>query len=211
EWEARAALGLVGLRPKVTGLSRIPSGGAILVANHCGYLDFLLCAAALPADLRFVIKGELRSNAFVGPVLERMGHVFIDRHSAARSLADLEQIVALLGAGQRVMLFPEGTFTPDVGLRPFKLGAFRLACETGAPVVPVVIRGSRKALRDGTWLPRPARIELEVLEPMRGEGTAIADVVRLRDRCADAIAARIDEPRLYAADITVPRAEEAGA
>jgi hypothetical protein len=70
--------------------------------------------------------------------------------------------------------------------------------------VPIAIRGSRKALRDGTWLPRHEAIAVEVLAPLRPEGREIADLVRLRDRSADAIAARIDEPRLYAADISVP-------
>jgi len=202
--EARLAMGLAGLLPRGQGLARIPEGAAILVANHAGYLDFLICAAALPAGVRFVIKGELRDAPLVGPVLRRVGHVFIDRHSTARSLSDLDAVVELLRAGQRVVLFPEGTFSPDVGMRPFKLGAFRLACETGAPVVPVAIRGSRKALRDGTWLPRHVPIEVEVLAPLRPEGKEIADIVRLRDRSADAIAERIDEPRLYAADISVP-------
>jgi fatty-acyl-CoA synthase len=203
-FEAHLALGLAGLRPRGRGFAHIPEGAAILVANHAGYLDFLICAATLPSDIRFVIKGELRDVPLVGPVLRRVGHVFIDRHSTARSLADLEAVVELLRAGQRVVLFPEGTFSADVGMRPFKLGSFRLACETGAPVVPVAIRGSRKALRDGTWLPRHVRIGVEVLEPLRPEGKEIADIVRLRDRSADAIAERIDEPRLYAADITVP-------
>jgi fatty-acyl-CoA synthase len=202
--EARLAMGLAGLLPRGHGLERLPAGAAILVANHAGYLDFLICAAALPAGVRFVIKGELRDAPLVGPVLRRVGHVFLDRHSTARSLADLDAVVALLRAGERVVLFPEGTFQPEVGMRPFKLGAFRLACETGAPVVPVAIRGSRKALRDGTWLPRHVPIEVEVLAPLHPEGKEIADIVRLRDRSADAIAERIEEPRLYAADITVP-------
>ncbi|MCA9709689.1 MAG: 1-acyl-sn-glycerol-3-phosphate acyltransferase, partial [Myxococcales bacterium] len=205
--EARAAMTLAGLRPHVTGLDRIPAGAAILAANHCGYLDFLICTAALPAGVRFVIKGEMRNHPLFGPSLRRMGHVFIDRHSTARSLADLEEVVALLRAGEHVMLFPEGTFTADVGMRSFKLGTFRLACETGVPVVPVAIRGSRKALRDGTWLPRHRRIEVEVLEPISPQGRELADIVRLRDRTAEAIAARIDEPRLFAADIGVPGGE----
>lgn len=204
-FEARLALGLAGLRPGCTGLEHLPEGPAILVANHAGYLDFLICAATLPTHIRFVIKGELRNHPLLGPVLVRLGHVFIDRHSATRSLADLDVVVELLRAGERVVLFPEGTFSPDVGMRPFKLGSFRLACETGVPVVPVSIRGSRKALRDGTWLPRHEPIQVEVLEPIIPEGREIADIVRLRDRSADAIAARIDEPRLYAADITVPK------
>jgi fatty-acyl-CoA synthase len=170
--EARLALGLAGLLPRGRGLEQIPSGAAILVANHAGYLDFLICAATLPAGVRFVIKGELRDAPLVGPVLRRVGHVFLDRHSTARSLADLDAVVELLRAGERVVLFPEGTFYTDVGMRPFKLGSFRLACETGAPVVPVAIRGSRKALRDGTWLPRHVPIEVEVLAPLRPEGRA---------------------------------------
>ena len=204
ELEARIAMGLAGLFPRLQGLENIPKGAAILVANHCGYLDFLICAAALPSDIRFVIKGELRTNRWVGPVFDRLGHVFIDRHSAARSLADLEAVVELLRAGQRVVLFPEGTFSADVGMRPFKLGAFRLACQTGVPVVPIAIRGSRKALRDGTWLPRHEAITLEVMAPILSRGQEIADIVRLRDQAAEAIGARIDEPRLYAADISVP-------
>lgn len=202
--EAKAALTLAGLRPTVTGLEKIPEGAALLVANHSGYLDFLICLSTLPPDARFVIKGELRDNRFVGPALRRMGHVFIDRHSTARSLEDLREVTALLRAGERVVVFPEGTFYPDVGMRAFKLGAFRLACETNTPCVPVAIRGSRQALRDGTWLPKHRRIEVEVLDPIACEGDALADIVRLRDRCADAIASRIDEPRLYAADIAVP-------
>lgn len=204
--EARAALTMAGLRPTVEGLERIPPGGALLVANHSGYLDFLICLATLPSETRFVIKGELRDNKLVGPALQRMGHVFIDRHSAARSLSDLQEVVQLLEGGQPVLVFPEGTFTADVGMRAFKLGAFRLACQTGVPVVPVAIRGSRKALRDGSWLPKRRRIEVEVLQPLHARGSALPDVVDLRDRAADAIAAHIDEPRLYAADIGVPGA-----
>ncbi|MEM7152332.1 MAG: AMP-binding protein [Myxococcota bacterium] len=205
--EARAALSMAGLNPVTIDAHHLPPGAAIIVANHAGYLDFLICTAALPADLHFVIKGEMRNNGFVGPVLRKQGHIFIDRHSTARSLHDLQEVTEKLEQGQQVMLFPEGTFLPEIGMRPFKLGAFRLASETGVPVVPVAIRGSRRALRDGTWLPRHERLEVQVLPPLHPEGREIADIVRLRDRCAELIAARIDEPRLFAADIRVPGGE----
>ncbi len=203
-WMARIAMTIAGLRPRVHGRERIPAGAALLVANHGGYLDFLICAATLPVDVRFVIKGELREVALLGLALRKAGHVFIDRHSAARSLADLDAVVALLREGQQVVVFPEGTFSPEVGMRPFKLGAFRLAGETGVPIVPCAITGSRKALRDGTWLPRHVPISVQVLAPIAPHGREIADLVGLRDRTADAIAAEIDEPQLFAAAITVP-------
>jgi 1-acyl-sn-glycerol-3-phosphate acyltransferase len=163
--------------------------------------------SALPTGARFVIKGELRQNAIVGPILDKMGHVFIDRHSTARSLSDLEEVVALLEAGERVVVFPEGTFNAEVGMRAFKLGAFKLAARTGVPVVPVAIRGSRKALRDGTWLPKHRAIEVEVLDAIEPGGESLGAIVDLRDRCAEAIAGKIDEPRLFAADIRVPGGE----
>lgn len=202
--EAKLAMTLAGLRPHVSDLDRIPKGAALLVANHSSYLDFLICCAALPKDIRFVIKGELRDNPVVGPILRKQGHVFIDRHSTARSLGDLQEVVELLEAGEKVVVFPEGTFNADVGMRSFKLGAFKLAARTGVPLVPIAIRGSRKALRDGTWLPKHREIEVRVLEPLEPKGQDLSAVVSLRDRCADAIAEHIDEPRLFAADIRVP-------
>lgn len=206
-YESRLALGLAGLLPRRRGLENVPPGPALLIANHSGYLDFLICAATLPTHARFVIKGELRKTPLVGAVLDRVGHVFLDRHSTVRSLEDLQQVTDLLRAGERVIVFPEGTFRAEVGMRPFKLGAFRLAAQTGAPIVPVAINGSRRALRDGSWLPRFSRITVEMLEPIHPDGDEIADIVRLRDTTAEAIAARLEEPRLFAADITVPGGE----
>jgi 1-acyl-sn-glycerol-3-phosphate acyltransferase len=79
-----------------------------------------------------------------------------------------------------------------------KLGAFRLAVETGAPVVPIAIRGTRRALRDGAWLPRPGPLEVEVGAPIRPPPAerGFAAYVELREAAAAAIAAMIDEPRV---------------
>lgn len=194
---SRAALAAIGLAPQVTGLENMPSGPCVLAPNHCSYLDPFVLIAALPDSARFVVKGELRDSKAFGPLLVRAGHVLIERVQADRALAGLGEVEALLRAGAPVVVFPEGTFSREAGLRPFKLGAFRLACETGAPVVPIALRGTRTAFRDGTWLPRHVPIEVEVLPPIAPEGKSLADVVRLRDRTADAIAARIDEPRLH--------------
>jgi 1-acyl-sn-glycerol-3-phosphate acyltransferase len=193
---ARAALALAGMSPRARGLERLPPGAAILVANHASYLDMFLLAAVLPDDVRYVVKGEVRGWPVIGRLLGRAGHLLVDRYVPERSLEGLREAAALLRRGGRLLIFPEGTFLAEVGLRPFKLGAFRLACETGAPLVPMAIRGTRRALRDGMWLPRRARLELEVLDPIPPEGQGMAEMVRLRDAAADAIASKIDEPRL---------------
>jgi 1-acyl-sn-glycerol-3-phosphate acyltransferase len=95
-----------------------------------------------------------------------------------------------------VLVFPEGTFTGAAGLRPFRLGAFKTAVETGTPVVPLALRGTRRVLRDGEWLPRPQRIELRILPPLKASGTDWRHVLELRDRVADAVAENCGEPRL---------------
>jgi 1-acyl-sn-glycerol-3-phosphate acyltransferase len=95
-----------------------------------------------------------------------------------------------------VLVFPEGTFTPSAGLRPFRLGAFKTAAETDTPVVPLALRGTRRALRDGSWIPRPGRIELRILPPVRPGGTEWRQLLELRDRVASAVAENCGEPRL---------------
>jgi 1-acyl-sn-glycerol-3-phosphate acyltransferase len=195
---AQTTLAAIGLRPRVTGLENMPEGPCILAPNHCSYLDPFVLLAALPDTARFVVKGECRDNRAFGPLIRRAGHVLIERLQAERALAGLEAVAALLREGAPVIVFPEGTFSREAGLRPFKLGAFRLACEAGVPVVPIALRGTRTALQDGTWLPRHVPIEVEVLPPIAPTGKTLTDIVRLRDLTADAIAAHIDEPRLHA-------------
>jgi len=95
-----------------------------------------------------------------------------------------------------VLVFPEGTFAAAAGLRPFRLGAFKTAVETGTPVVPVALRGARRVLRDGSWLPRAGSVLAWVGAPLRPEGTDWRAIVELRDRAAQAIASHCGEPRL---------------
>jgi 1-acyl-sn-glycerol-3-phosphate acyltransferase len=194
----RTMLRTMGLAPRLIGREHLPDGPAILVSNHASYIDAVALLAVLPPEVRFAIKGECRDYAVFGKLMQRNDHVLLDRAATERSLRGLGELADRLAQGQQIVIFPEGTFSREVGLRPFKLGAFRLACETGVPVVPVVLRGTRAALRDGTYLPRHASIEVEVCPPIAAEGTTLADFVRLRDRVADAIAARVGEPRLHA-------------
>jgi 1-acyl-sn-glycerol-3-phosphate acyltransferase len=105
-------------------------------------------------------------------------------------------MAAAVSAGRAVAVFPEATFTAAAGLRPFRLGAFKVAVETGTPVVPVAIRGARRVLRGDDWLPRPGTIRVWIGEPVIPDGADWAAALRLRDRIAEAIAAQCGEPRL---------------
>jgi 1-acyl-sn-glycerol-3-phosphate acyltransferase len=185
----RTLLRLAGCGPVVHGLEHLPRGHAIYVANHASYVDVLALLAALPVDLRFVAKRELRAAPIVGPVLRKGSHLTVERVDVSRSVADVEQVSATLRAGASICLFPEGTFGRRAGLLPFRLGAFKAAVETGCPVVPVGIRGTRAVLPADAWRPRPGRIAVTVTPPLHVEGEGWREMVRLRDAARAAIAA----------------------
>ena len=111
----------------------------------------------------------------------------------------------LLRKGESVFIFPEGTFGPEEGIRPFQLGAFKAAVAAGVPIVPVSLAGTRKFLRDGTLLPRPTNITITLSPPIypRNNGAVNGEessnwheLIRLRDATREAIARHAEEPLL---------------
>src|SRR5208282_4037815 len=93
-------------------------------------------------------------------------HLSFDRHDAGSRLRQVHEIEQYLRQGDSVFVFPEGTFVPEEGVRPFQLGAYRGAVTTGAPVIPVSLQGTRRFLRDGTFLPRPTVVTITLSAPI---------------------------------------------
>jgi 1-acyl-sn-glycerol-3-phosphate acyltransferase len=100
-------------------------------------------------------------------------------------------------SGAAVVFFPEGTFGREPGLRPFHMGAFRIAVQAGVPVVPVAIRGTRSILRSGQWLPRRGAVRLSIEAPLQPQGTDWAAAIALRDASHADILRNCGEPALY--------------
>ena len=178
------------------GLERLPRGGPLVFAcNHASYADVPALVALLPRDVLFVAKREVLGYPLVASFVRRCGHLTVDRWDAVQSVADADQVARALGAGSDLLFFPEGTFVAASGLRPFRLGAFMAAARAGVPVVPLALRGTRRALRDGD-LPRPGPISLWVGEPIQPTGTDMSSLVALRGAAIDQIAEHCGEPRL---------------
>ncbi len=166
-WLARRLLGLTGAGPTLQGVARIPSqGNYVVVANHASYLDGLVLTSVLPKPIAFVAKQELRENFFARVFLTRLGCLFVERFDRARGAKDARRVTERLRNGDSLMIFPEGTLHRMPGLLPFHLGAFLAAAETGVPVVPVTLRGTRSILRDKSLVPRKGRIRVHVSEPL---------------------------------------------
>ncbi|HEY6995233.1 MAG TPA: AMP-binding protein [Xanthobacteraceae bacterium] len=193
---ARAALAALRVPVSVSGIGRIPRGGAVLAFNHASYMDALVLAAVLPGEPVYVVKKELESQIFAGPLLRRLGALFLERFELADSLADLENVAAAARQERLLVFFPEGTFTRRAGLSGFYLGAFRIAAQAGLPVIPGILRGTRSMLRGGQWFPRWSPISVGIADPVRPSGTNLASLVRLRDAVRAVILAGCGEPDL---------------
>jgi fatty-acyl-CoA synthase len=198
---------LIGCPVRVVGKEYMGTPGAkIYASNHTSYFDVLPLMLGLGVNYRFVAKMEVGHMPFIGTFLDRMGHLKFDRTDPESRLRQAEEMEELLRNGESVFVFPEGTFTEEDGVRPFQLGAFKAAADTGAPIIPVSLAGTRKFLRDGTYLPRPTSVTITVHPPIYPQATGRAsdhaessgwhELIRLRDATREAIGRNSGEPIL---------------
>jgi 1-acyl-sn-glycerol-3-phosphate acyltransferase len=192
---ARVCVRLCGIRLQVTGLEHLHPQAGIFVANHASYVDSIVLAAALPMPVSFVAKQELSTHAFAGPLLRRLGVVFVERFDARQGVDDVRRLAAT--AGERpLFFFAEGTFTRQPGVRPFRLGAFQIAVQNRLAVTPVVLAGTRELLRDESWLPRRAAVQITFCEPVAATGEGWQAALQLRDATRREILKHCNEPDL---------------
>jgi 1-acyl-sn-glycerol-3-phosphate acyltransferase len=193
---ARAALAAMGIPVSVSGLDRIPGSNAMLVFNHSSYMDALVLSAVLPGEPVYVAKKELAGQIVAGPLLRRLGVLFVERYDISASLADTEAVIAAARHGRNIVYFPEGTFTRRSGLSGFYLGAFKVAAEAGLSVLPAIIRGTRSMLRSGQWFPRWTPLSIQIESVVSPSGTEFASLLQLRDAVRKVILAHCGEPDL---------------
>lgn len=180
--------------PKITIQEVVPERGALLVANHSSYLDSLVILAAIPGRLTFVAKEELSHQWVAGAFLRRLGTVFVHRSTARDGVEDTAHQLKIAQSGERIISFPEGTMGRMPGLHGFRLGTFVVAAQSGLPVIPVILRGTRSVLRPGQWFPRKGEIEVDISSPIRPEGCDFAAAIELRDKTRTIILEQCGEP-----------------
>jgi len=193
----RLALRVLGIRLTVQGLDQIPDVHPyVVVVNHASYVDAVVLSATLPPGLCYVGKRELGSLAIARFLFERLGVEFVERLDAQKSLEDSDRLFNRVQGGQSMVFFPEGTFGREPGLRPFRMGAFTIAAQAGAAVVPVALRGTRSVLRSEQWLPHPRPVRVTILPPLYPKGTEWHDRLSLREATRTAILQHCGEPAL---------------
>ena len=159
------ALMRLGFRLEVHGRAHVPATGPVLfVSNHVSVLDPPFIGGASPRELFFLAKEEL----FDVPLFGRFIHA-LNARPVKRDGSDsraLKATLRLLGENRAILLFPEGTRGVEGRLGEGKPGAGMLAVMSGAPVVPVYVSGTGRALPPGRALPRPTRVSVRFGPPL---------------------------------------------
>ena len=176
-------------RVRVEGRERLPRhGAAVLVANHASLIDILVLFG-LFRPYKWVSKASNFRLPFVGWNMRLNDYVPLLRGDRDSVLAMLEHCGRHLDRGSPILMFPEGTRSPDGALKAFKDGAFDLAVAHGVPVIPIAVHGTAAALpKHGLVLEQHVDARIEVLEPIP-PGT---DPGALRDAARERIARALD-------------------
>lgn len=197
---ARAFLWMAGMPLTVRSLERVPEGQCVVVSNHVSYIDGVVFTAVLPPRFGFVIKREMNNVPLIGFFLRRLGSEFVERFNRHRGASDARRVLRNAVNGKSLVFFPEGTFTRTPGLLKFHSGAFITAARAGCPVVPATVKGTRVTLSPKGGLPRPGRIVVEFLPPVRvTPDQSESAAMELRDRAREAILRELGEPDLVEA------------
>jgi len=197
QWWARFILMLGFCRIKIVNQEKLlQTKPVIYMLNHASYVDALVVLALFPINTRLVGKKELFSAPIFKTFMRKLDFVSIDRFDIAKGIEDTKQIETALKAGNSVVIFPEGTFGYSIGLRPFRLGGFKIAVDTDTPICPVALNGTRYILRDDEKLARPGNVIVTVCDTVQAHGKEWQDVVRLKDQVRSDIAQYCGEPSL---------------
>ena len=182
-------------RFRVTGdVPTDPRRPYVVVANHESFVDILLISH-LPFEMKWLSKSEFFKFPFAGWAMRIVGDIRLERGDLRSGVKALAECRKWLERNVSVMIFPEGTRSPSGPLGEFHEGAFRIAIQTGAPILPLAVVGTREGLIKGDWRFGRSDAEVRVLEPIPTDGMTKRDVPALRDRTSAAIEAALAEMR----------------
>ena len=164
---SRLILATSGIRTRVEGIENVlRRETAIYCVNHQSAMDIPVLFVHLPVQFRFVAKRSLFSVPFMGWHLRRSGHIPVDRDRPRGTRKSLDEAAEKIRAGSSVVLFPEGHRSRDGKMLPFRSGSFYLAIQSGVPVVPITLNGTRAVLKPDTYHVRAGLIEMIVHPPI---------------------------------------------
>jgi 1-acyl-sn-glycerol-3-phosphate acyltransferase len=175
-WGAKMWLKACGARVEVTGLDNLdPDRSYVFVSNHRSYLDTAALFRYAGRRVGLVAKKELLKVPVLGQGMGFVNVIAIDRTNPDRARRSMELAKNVMERGYSFGVFAEGTRAMPGKLLPFKKGAFHLAVQTGAPIVPVAIKNTDRMMGKRTGVAYSGTIEIVLLSPIEPSSAATKD------------------------------------
>lgn len=192
-----AALGVkaAGIRVRIEGRENIQPGvHYIFLSNHVSNLDPPVVLPSVPGMTSVFLKKELMKIPLLGTAMRMGKYVPVSRSNSREDAQRSVEVAAdALNSGLHITVFPEGTRSADGRLLSFKKGAFFLAEQTAAPIIPIVITGTERMMPKGTLRITPGEAYLKFLAPIRPQDTASRE--ELMERVRSAMQAELERRR----------------
>ena len=168
---ARGILFASRINVTVNGLANInPGQSYVYMSNHQSNFDIPVLLAHLPVQFRWLAKAELFKIPIFGRAMRGAGYVKIDRFNQESAFESIKEAGSRMTNGVSVMIFPEGTRSRDGKIRPFKKGGFIMAVDSGVPIVPVILQGTRSIMEKSSLKINTGKVSLSIESPIATSG-----------------------------------------
>jgi 1-acyl-sn-glycerol-3-phosphate acyltransferase len=194
-WGAATWLKLCGVKTVLRGTENVkPDETYVFISNHRSYLETAVVEAHLGRHVGIISKKELLKLPVAGRLMGYIDMLAIDRSNPTRAVETMRDAVQRIHNGLSVVVFAEGTRAMPGELLPFKKGAFHLAIEAGAKILPIAVHNSDKLMGKKTAYAEPGIITVDLLPPISTENlSAQTDLESLRDLVRTAIATALNQ------------------
>jgi 1-acyl-sn-glycerol-3-phosphate acyltransferase len=188
-WAMRVSRRILGIEIEASGLEWVGKGTpSVVMPNHSSFLDGPLVMLFIPGAARAILKKSVLRIPIVGTAMRFVGFVPVDRKGAEGGKKSIAKAASLMKKrGYSFLIFPEGTRTRDGRLGPFHRGGFFLALESGAPIIPVTISGTRGLMPKGQWFARRGTVRAVFHEPVPVAGCSAEKIGDLMEKVKTAI------------------------
>lgn len=184
----RIALIANGVKVKVEGLENIHEKGPyIFMPNHQGSYDIFVLLGHLPFQFKWLAKKELFSIPFFGWAMAAAGYISIDRRGTRETVEAMNQAARRIREGMSVVIFPEGSRSPDGSIQPFKKGGFTLAIKSRVPIIPMAILGTREIMPKDRLTASSGEIRVRIGHPIETEPCSLKDRSLLMEKVSETI------------------------
>ncbi len=181
------------VRTEIKNKNKIIKGTSyIIISNHQSHYDIITLVTTLGIQYRWIIKKELLKLPIFGYALYASRNIFIDRSNTSSAIESINKGFDRLPKGVSVMVFAEGTRSPDGQIHEFKKGGFITAVRRKIPILPVTINGSRRVMRKGSFTLKPGEIQIVIGDPIDTSGYTTDTVQNLIDKTRQTIITNFD-------------------